>query len=355
MPPLRLRNQKNQGWREIGPFLPQVSKVMLIFLYGQDTYRMHEKLNEIIENYRKAHKSGLSLKYFEEEKFNLNEITNEVQTVSMFEEKKLIILKNLSAVTRAAVKGGKEDSSSLTTQVDDGLLEFLKKIKNSEDTNIVIYEENKIKATSPLVKFLKNNAKTQEFSMLEGEKLKNWVRKKFLTYEVEVASGVVEKLINFVGNDLWQLNNEIKKLVNYKLRRVVEEKDIDLLVKPKIESDIFKTIDAIAQKNKKQALTFLHKHLEKGDNPLYLFSMINYQFRNLLIIKDLIERNRPYYAILKTANLHPFVVKKSYEQAGKFSFPELKKIYQKIFQVDLAIKTGKINSETGLDLLLSEI
>ena len=99
----------------------------------------------------------------------------------------------------------------------------------------------------------------------------------------------------------------------------------------------------------------LKAHLEKGDNPLYLFSMINYQFRNLLVVKDLIERNRPYYTISKTSNLHPFVVRKSYEQAGKFSFPELKKIYRKIFQVDLAIKTGKINPETGLDLLLSEI
>ena len=311
---------------------------MIIFLYGQDTYRMQKKLTEIIETYKKAHKSGLSLKYFGGENFNLNEITNEAQMVSMFEEKKLIILKN-----------------PLSASNNDGLLEFLKKTKNSESTNIVVYEENKIKASGSLSKFLKNNAKVQEFLPFEGEKLKNWVRKEFSAYKAEVAPGVVEKLINFVGNDLWQMDNEIKKLVNYKSHKHIEEKDIDLLVKPKIESDIFKTIDAIAQKNKKQALVFLHKHLEKGDNPLYLFSMINYQFRNLLIVKDLIERNRPYYAILKTANLHPFVVKKSYEQAGKFSFPELKKIYQKIFQIDLAVKTGKINPETGLDLLLSEI
>ena len=35
--------------------------------------------------------------------------------------------------------------------------------------------------------------------------------------------------------------------------------------------------------------------------------------------------------------------------------PELKKIYQKIFQIDLDIKTGKIEAETALDLLLAEI
>ena len=35
--------------------------------------------------------------------------------------------------------------------------------------------------------------------------------------------------------------------------------------------------------------------------------------------------------------------------------PQLKKIYQKIFQVDFDIKTGKIEPETALDLLLAEI
>jgi len=318
---------------------------MLIFLYGQDTYRMQKKLNEIIESYKKAHKSGLSLKYFTEENFSLDAIVNDAQMVSMFGEKKLIIFKNLLSISG-----------------NEGLLEFLKKAKTSEDINIVICEENKIKATDLSLKFLKKNAKIQEFAPLEGEKLKNWVKKEFLVYKIEVDLGIVEKLVNFVGNDLWQMSNEIKKLVNYRASQGEGKKenkilleDIDLLVKPRIESDIFKTIDAIAQKNKRRALVLLKAHLEKGDNPLYLFSMINYQFRNLLVVKDLIERNRPYYTISKTSNLHPFVVRKSYEQAGKFSFPELKKIYRKIFQVDLAVKTGKINPETGLDLLLSEI
>jgi len=151
------------------------------------------------------------------------------------------------------------------------------------------------------------------------------------------------------------MNNEILKLVNYKNRKTINKEDIEFLIKSKIETDIFKTIDALAEKNKKQALNLLHKHLEKGDSPLYLISMINYQFRNLLIIKDLIEKAKPYNVISKTSGLHPFVVKKSYSQSQKFSFQELKKIYQKIFQIDFQIKTGRIQPEAGLDLLIAEV
>jgi DNA polymerase-3 subunit delta len=151
------------------------------------------------------------------------------------------------------------------------------------------------------------------------------------------------------------LSNEIKKLANFKKGEKIESKDVKLLVKPTIETAIFETIDAISLQDKKRAISLIHRHLEKGDNPSYLLSMINYQFRNILIIKDLIEKRYPYYSILKTTKLHPFVVKKSYQQAYKFSLQELKKIYQKIFQVDLDIKTGKIEPEIALDLFISSI
>jgi len=151
------------------------------------------------------------------------------------------------------------------------------------------------------------------------------------------------------------MSNEIKKLASFKNNKTVRTEDIKLLVRSKIETDIFKTIDAIADKNKKQALNLLHKHLEKGDSPLYLLSMINYQFRNLLAVKDLIEKQIPYNIILKRSGLHPFVVKKSYYQSQKFTFQELKKIYQKIFKKDLDIKTGRIQPEIALDLLIAEI
>jgi len=202
---------------------------------------------------------------------------------------------------------------------------------------------------------LKKSGKSQEFKLLEGQNLKNWIKKEFNSCGAKTESLVIEKLINFLGNDSWQLSNEIKKLATYKKNKIIQARDVELLVKPKIDVDIFKTIDAIAEKNKKQALSLLHKHLEKGDSPLYLLSMINFQFRNLIQIKSLVEKNCTYQNIQKSTKLHPYVVKKSLWQARSFSFPELKKIYQKIFKADINIKTGRIDPETALDLLITEI
>ncbi len=305
---------------------------MIIFLYGQDTYRMREKVKEIIAQYQKIHKSGLNLKRFSD----FSDFDDSFKQSSMFKEKKLVVISDLLSN-------------------NDFRDKFLEKVNNllKTDDLILIYQEDEFSKNSSLFKTLKKKAKSQEFELLTGQKLKNWIKKEFDNYQRDIDSEALDLLIEYVGNDLWQMSNEIKKLVSYKTK--IEKQDVELLTRSKIETDIFKTIDAIADKNKKLALSLIHKHLEKGDSPLYLFSMINYQFRNLLIVKDLIEKHKPYNVIIKKTGLHPFVVKKSYYQCQKFDFQELKKTYQKIFQIDLSIKTGKVEPQLALDLLIAEI
>ena len=311
---------------------------MFIFLYGKDNYRSAEKLREITEHYKKVHKVGLNLKSFEGKEFPFEDFENEFKTSSMFKEKKLTVLKNIFS-----------DKNN-----QEKFLEILKELKQSDDI-ILIFEEGKPDSRTSLYKFLKKYSKSQEFEHLEGASLKNWLEDQFAELGADISQEGLEKLILSAGNDSWQLSNEVKKLASFKMKGRVEAEDVGLLVKPRIESDIFKTIDAIAQKRRKAALVLIHKHLEKGDNPLYLLAMINFQFRNLLMIKDLMEKNQPYHTIQRITGLHPFVVKKSYEQADSFSLADLKKIYQKIFEADLAIKRGRVGAEAALDLLLSEV
>jgi len=315
---------------------------MIIFLYGQDTYRMREKMKEIIERYKKVHKSGLNLRYFDCQKESGEEIfsnfRDEICQTSMFREKKLVVITNPFS----------------DADFKEKFLKEFKNFKNSDDI-ILFYEEGKVNKNDSLFKFLKKNAKCQEFKLLEGQRLRNWIKKEFEKSKAKIEQNALEMLIEYVGNDLWRMSNEIKKLASFKKDKKIEKEDVELMIRSKIETDIFKTIDAIAQKNKKLALKLLHKHLEKGDSPLYLLAMINFQFRNLLIVKDFIEKQKTYNTILRKSGLHPFVVKKSYFQSQKFTLPELKKIYQKIFQVDLNIKTGKTEPEMALDMLIAEI
>jgi len=316
---------------------------MIYFLHGPDSYRSKKKLEEIIEGYKKVHKSGLNLIYINAESADFRELSSSLNTISMFSENKLLILRNLFSAPGGPASGWQES--------------FLENIKDLADLKdiVVVYENGPADKRTKLFKALEKHAKYQEFEFLLPANLRKWVLDEFTNNKAKIETDALNLLVEFVGNDLWQMANEINKLSNYKKGSVIKKEDVETLVRPKTENDIFKTIEALASKDKKQALNLLHKHLEKGDSPLYLLSMIAFQFRNLLIVKQLLESAKPYGAMAKKSGLHPFVFQKSYYICNKFSLLELKKIYHKIFETDLNIKTGKIEPETALDILLAQI
>jgi len=311
---------------------------MIYFIYGQDSYRSKKKLEEIILGYKKVHKSGLNLIYVDANEKSFSDFYSNLKINSMFAEKKLIVLRNVF-----------EDK-----KFQEDLLENIKDLESLKDI-VVVYEGVMPDKRTKLFKDLQKLSKCQEFGCLQPAELKKWAAEELENNKVKIDSSALDLMVNFVGGDSWKMANEIAKLSNYKMGSTIKREDVELLVRPNIENDIFKTIDAIASKDKKMALSLLHKHLDGGDNALYLLTMIAYQFRNFLIIKDLQDAKTPYGLIAKKSGLHPFVVQKSSYLCNQFPMERLKKIYQKIFQVDSDIKTGKIESELALDLLLAEI
>jgi DNA polymerase-3 subunit delta len=83
--------------------------------------------------------------------------------------------------------------------------------------------------------------------------------------------------------------------------------------------------------------------------------MFIYQVRSLLKLRDLTEKGVPFYALAKQSGLHPFVVKKSWSQIRNFSLDQLKKIYRRLLEIELALKTGRLDGPTALDMLVAEI
>jgi len=311
---------------------------MIIFLYGPDSFRSKRKLDELVNHYKESNKSGLNLLYLDADKIDFDEFYNQFRVSSMFQEKKLIILNNVFS----------------KKPFQEEFLENIKDIESLKDV-VVVFEKDSVDERTKLFKTLKKDCKSQEFNLLDLKTLRVFAENEFKLRGAKINIDAAALLLSYVGNDLWRLSNEIDKLALYKAGSVIRKEDIQLQVKPKIEVDIFQTIDALAQKNKKGAFLLLRKHLVNGESPIYLLSMLQYQFRNLLAIKELAEKGLMYDSIVKKSGLHPFVVKKNYFQCKNFSMQDLKSIYKKMFQIDLQVKLGKMDTEAALDLLVSSI
>ncbi len=316
---------------------------MIYFLYGKDTFRSQKKLEEIIEQYKKAHKSGLNLIKIDAEEKEFSDFSDNFKIVPMFDEKKLLIITGLFSAKGGPASGWQE--------------EFLKELEIFEASKdiIVVFEKEPVDKKNKLFLALKKSAKCQEFNFLDNRKMFLWLEQELKNRNAKIEPLAKNIFLNCVGNDLWLAENEIKKLADFKRGYVIKKEDVELMIRPKIENDIFRTVEAIAKKDKSLALSLLQKHVDSGDNVLYLLAMVAYQFRNLLVIKDLMEKKNSYEQIIKKSGLHPFVVKKNYYLCNQFSMAQLKKIYQQIFEADCNIKTGKIEPELALELLISGI
>lgn len=316
---------------------------MVLFLYGPDTFRLKRKLDEIIEKYRSKYKSGLNFAKIEATEEGFEELKIRIETVSMFQEKKLIIFKN---------------ALSLPSKFQEKIKEYLIKKHLFENKNLflIFLEEGEVKNKNILFKMLlKNSFKSQEFKELPPFKLRRFIRKEVRRLGGKIHPRALEKIIFFYGNNLWQIENEIQKLVSFKNRAMILPEDIENLGEINLDPNIFETIEAISKKQKQKALKLILEHLKKGENELKILSMIVFQFRNLIKIKSLLEEGKSFFRIQKESHLHPFVIKKTLPIAKKFSMEELKNIYRKLFEVDVKIKTGKVEPDLAIETFVMEL
>lgn len=322
---------------------------MIIFLYGEDDFRSLEKLKTIKEKFLEKSSSSLvsgSFDFEEEKNINFSEIKKSFGSKGLFFEKQLIIVKNLLAIAH------KDEVLKM--------VEFLKSLKNifdDKDLVVVFWEKGKTNEKNELFKLLKFKAKSQKFELLSGVKLANWINSELEkeNSEVKFSSKALERLITYCGGGLSVIQNEIKKIANYKNKGTVSEEDVELLVKEKINSNIFGAIEAISSGNKKLALKLFHEQIQKGEDPIYILMMYVYQFRNFLKVSEYFEKGeRNNYDIAKKAGLHSFVVKKILDQISGFSPERIRNIYKRLQIIDEKIKTGKGEIKVELDRFIVE-
>lgn len=305
---------------------------MLIFLYGQDTFRLSRKLAEIIEEYKKQTR-GLEFAVFDALAGNTADFFSGLRQNSLFGGKKFFVVKN-----PVSDKGFKE---RLISEVEKlSLLEH----------NMVFCQEGKVLKADRLLKAFAKHARVQEFAPLAGARLNAWIAAEFEKTNSRVAIAAIEALAARVGGDLWRAANEIQKLAHFARGREITAADIDNAIPPAPEANIFAVVDAAAARDTKKALLLIKERVQKGDHPIYLLAIIASQFKNLFLVKG---ARKGFAAPLP--GMHPYVFKKTLSQSKKFSLPDLQKIYRRICQTDFDIKTGKIDPEAGLDLLLAEM
>jgi DNA polymerase-3 subunit delta len=209
--------------------------------------------------------------------------------------------------------------------------------------------------SSPLYAWAHENADRcyiRSFAAPRGNAFPGWIRNRCQEHGGQIEPAAAQLLAEWVSDDQHLADKEIIKLLDYVNRqRPVEVQDVELLTPFRGQEDIFAMVDAIGQRNGREALARLHRLLENED-ARYAFAMTIRQFRLILKAREATQEGRsPQEALGGSA----FVANKAANQARNFSLEDLEKIYHHLLEIDVASKTGGMDLEVALDTLVASL
>ena len=321
---------------------------MLIFLYGADSFRSMQKLSDLKNNFLKKNDSGTDLSVLDYgETSTLQPLENIFSAQGLFSNKKLVIIKN------SLLKGSPDKQKEALTIIKNS-----SGLEKDADTIIIFHESGSPKKNGALYKHLFKVAKKQEFTELDGARLSEWALSyaKNISSEVSFSKSSLAMLLAATGSDLHILSSEIAKLINFKNSGEISDQDIKLLVKSRVDSTMFETIEALASGNKSKALSLFHEQITKGEDVFYILSMYTYQIRTLLKIGDFFWQGMVSAPqIAQASGIHPYVVQKSLSQIRNLSEEKTKQMLRDLAEIDMNAKTGKVDPILAIDIFIVSI
>ncbi|MFH0820754.1 MAG: DNA polymerase III subunit delta, partial [Candidatus Peregrinibacteria bacterium] len=221
---------------------------------------------------------------------------------------------------------------------------FAADLQTIPESSVVVFIQPHPDKRKSFYKSLVKLAKVEEFKSMEGPVLDQWVCREAKKVGAQLDGPTADYLISLAGQNCWRLSQEIQKLASYKPDQPITRADIDHVVTPTLEANIFHFTDALSAKDYKKAIYNLHRSMAAGEDLRQLFYMIVRQFRLLLQVKSYKEEfplTNPLN-LSSALKLHPFVARNVMGQIGHFKTSELKKAYAQLLQIDTDLKTSRI-------------
>jgi DNA polymerase-3 subunit delta len=195
----------------------------------------------------------------------------------------------------------------------------------------------------------------REFPLLKQHEMVGWIQNKATELGGNFSHQAALQLADYVLNDPRLATQEIHKLLAYvNYSRQVEPDDVIRLTPYAAEGDVFKMVDALGNQDAPTATRMLHRLMEV-DDPLRLFGMIVRQFRMLIQTRELLDAGQGEGIIARELKTYPFIARKMIVQARNFSTQALERIYHRLLETDEAIKTGQMEGDVALDILVTSL
>jgi DNA polymerase-3 subunit delta len=310
----------------------------LYYFHGDEPYLIDRAVRRLLDIAVSPESRDFNLEIFYGRDCRGDEIATAAQTLPMFAERRVVIVKRSNELSGPALE-------KLTDYASD-----------PSPSSCLIFEGEKIDQRKKFFLEIKKTGKLVEFRRPYENRLAPFIREEAASFGKKVEPQALEALIYLVGNNLRELAAEVEKAAIFVgSRDTIRMDDIREVVSDTRVDSIFELTDAVGRKDIAKGLRSLNTILRDGEAPLMVLSMLARHFRQLWKVKELCARGVPQPEIAKAAGVNPYFLKGITEQSQNYRIPELKKAFELLFAADLALKTSGGKPASLLECLLMDI
>ena len=304
-------------------------------LYGEEAY-LKKQYKDKLRAALWQEGDTMNAAFYQGKNTNPKELIDLAETMPFFADHRLILV---------------EDSGFFKSGADD-LAEYMEHVP---DTTTFVFVETEVDKRSRMYKALKNHGRIVEFAAQNQELLTRWMLGRLKRENKNITKAAMQEFFDRVGTDMGTLDREMEKLICYCMDRdVIELPDVEAVCPQAVTNRVFDMVSAIVECRRKDALEMYYDLLALKEPPLRILFLITRQYNILMQLKELRRTGMNNSAMAKAAGIPPFAVSKSLGQASRLSIDSIKKILAYSVEMEEAVKTGQMNEQIAVELVIIE-
>ena len=320
---------------------------MIYFIGGKKQREF--KYFEILEKIRKEN-VGVSESFFDVDLKENEKFLEKININSIFSSQELVVLKRAEKLKN--------------------IEEILKYIANLEIVNkeiVIDYDKEDGKFGAKLKRLLDELEKNKKMKVFLFQKETEEEIRAYVIDELEINGRDLALLLEMIGNNPFKVRNEVAKIKTFLNGEKFDIEKIKNVVSVEKEYQIYEMTRNILLNNPADVMRYLEQKKEYMGILYSLYSELETMYK----ISSLKKRGRKFSKnyntfkmefeeikeIFKSNNRIPnsYVVFKKLELEQNYTNLNLKKLVFRCWEIEREIKTGKIEMETGVEILIMEI
>lgn len=205
-------------------------------------------------------------------------------------------------------------------------------------------------------KRLAERASVVEFKKLKGAELERWTEGILRRRGYRISQVALRKLVDLAGSDLASLMNEIEKLMLYAGQACeIQDAAVAALIPASRKHGIFELTGAIGRKDRKLALRLLCNLMELGEPPLAILGALARMFRQIIMVKELVQAGRSQTEICRVLQLPDFAVAELLQHARSMAPEVAQEMLTHLARLDRSFKSTSADERMLFERLICSI